>query len=633
MFYSPTPNRRKSWYRLLSIGQKKLIIIGFFMGVLLAVFIGILSIYAYRAMQYDLDKVSQGLGSSVLYDSENSPMASLSENTPSFASRDELPRHLVNAFVAREDEKFFEHSGVVFTSVLRSVVRNIMSMRYEQGASTITMQLTRNVYELSGKSMDRKLLETMLAQRIERRFDKYTILEQYLSRIFYGQNCYGIKAAARHYFGKEVKELDLVESATLAGLVRAPSLFNPVRSMENAMEVKAETLQRMLECGMISQEECDAATKAPIVLNRGTTEKDTTGSYAVMWCHKELDELSAELPEYTGGISVVSSMLLPLQQYMEKAVEDALITIEKPGYLPAAWVAGQSPEEVEATRKSFARMRRPKGMKIRGEDNDLKDVLQCCVLVVDTRRNQRGRVLAMVGGRSVSDGIDRWQGKVRPGRASAPFLFCCACMPGGDDLHIVARSTEVTGKRIGYDVVSSFYKSLELPIELPPREQELYLYNGLFQIRRLDLARLLFCMQNEGRAYRLSLISSIWNHSREMVYLNEPEKAPEYFRRQSATAVSTLPPFQVAEGKPVIMNEALPEGSGHWTMIYRNKAVCTFVWMGFDDPAHPLASARELKPLLSRVSMNLAREVFDKARELLRAQNDSASKTQKNTTP
>ena len=139
MFYSPTPNRRKSWYCLLSIGQKKLIIIGFFMGVLLAAFIGILSIYAYRAMQYDLDKVSQGLGSSVLYDSENSPMASLSENTPSFASRDELPRHLVNAFVAREDEKFFEHSGVVFTSVLRSVVRNIMSMRYEQGASTITM--------------------------------------------------------------------------------------------------------------------------------------------------------------------------------------------------------------------------------------------------------------------------------------------------------------------------------------------------------------------------------------------------------------------------------------------------------------------------------------------------------------
>ena len=93
-------------------------------------------------------------------------MASLSENTPSFASRDELPRHLVNAFVAREDEKFFEHSGVVFTSVLRSVVRNIMSMRYEQGASTITMQLTRNVYELSGKSMDRKLLEMAQVFRI-----------------------------------------------------------------------------------------------------------------------------------------------------------------------------------------------------------------------------------------------------------------------------------------------------------------------------------------------------------------------------------------------------------------------------------------------------------------------------------
>lgn len=620
MSFATTPNRRKHWYHLLTIGQKKLIIICSILGVLLLALFTVLGVYGYRAMQYDLTRVSAGLNSSILFDSSNRPIASIADDSDTFVSRDALPKHLVNAFVAREDENFFEHDGIVLTSVLRSVIRNIMSMRYEQGASTITMQLTRNVFELSGKSMDRKMLEAMLALRIEHRFDKYTILEQYLSRIYYGQNCYGIKAAARHYFGKEVKELDLVECATLAGLVRAPSLFNPVRSMDKARTVKAETLQRMLECEMINQEECNEATAAPIVLKRGSVTAESGGSYAVMWTRRELEEMGNEVPEHSGGISVVSSLNLPLQQYVEESVEKALTSIEQPGVYPEAWLAGMSPDAAEATRAGFARLRRPQGMKVRGENNDLEGLLQCTVLVVDARRNQRGKVLAMVGGRSAVDGRDRWQEKLRPGRAAAPFLFCCACLPGGDDMHIVARSTEVTGRSLGYDVVRSFYDSLKLPIVLPSREQELYLYNGLFQIRRVDLARLLFCLQNEGRGYRLSMVNSIWNSNRQLIYNYEPEKSGEYIRRESATAVSQLPPFRITEGEPITMNETLPEGSGQWAMVYRPRGVCAFVWMGYDDPANPLATARELRPLLSRAAANLAREIFDKARAELRAQ-------------
>lgn len=620
MSFASTPNRRKHWYHLLTIGQKKLIIICSILGVLLLALFTVLGVYGYRSMQYDLTRVSAGLTSSVLFDSSNRPIASIADDSDTFVSRDELPKHLVNAFVAREDENFFEHDGIVLTSVLRSAIRNIMSMRYEQGASTITMQLTRNVFELSGKSMDRKMLEAMLALRIEHRFDKYTILEQYLSRIYYGQNCYGIKAAARHYFGKDVKDLDLVECATLAGLVRAPSLFNPVRSMDKARTVKAETLQRMLECEMISQEECNAATAAPIVLKRGSVTAESGGSYAVMWTRRELEEMGNEVPEHAGGISVVSSLNLPLQQYVEEAVEKALTSVEQSGIYPEAWLAGMAPDAAEAARAAFARLRRPEGMKVRGENNDLEGLLQCTVLVVDARRNQRGKVLAMVGGRSAVDGRDRWQEKVRPGRAAAPFLFCCACLPGGDDMHIVARSTEVTGRSLGYDVVRSFYDSLKLPVVLPGREQELYLYNGLFQIRRVDLARLLFCLQNEGRGYRLSMVNSIWNSNRQLIYNYEPEKSKEYIRRESATAVSQLPPFRITEGEPITMNETLPEGSGQWTMVYRPRGVCAFVWMGYDDPANPLATARELRPLLSRAAAHLAREIFDKARAELRAQ-------------
>lgn len=619
MSFVSTPNRRKRWYRLLTIEQRKLIIICFLVGLMLAVVCTILGIYGFRAFQYDLNRVSSGLSSSMLYDAANRPIASIADDSENVVSRDELPKHLINAFVAREDENFFEHDGVVLTSVFRSLIRNIMSMRYEQGASTITMQLTRNVFELSGKSLDRKLLEAMLALRIEHRFDKYTILEQYLSRIFYGQNCYGIRAAARHYFGKSVRDLDLVESATLAGLVRAPSLFNPVRSMDSARKVKAETLQRMLECGMITQDECNAATAAPIILKRGVETADKPTSYAVMWTRHELGEMGAELPEHSGGIAVVSSLNLPLQQYLEQAVEKALTAVEQPGVYPDAWLTGKSEEEAEATRTAFAKLRRPKDLKVRGENNDMAGLLQCCVLVVDARRNHRGKVLAMVGGRSAADGRDRWQDKVRPGRTSAPFVFCCACLPGGEDMHIVARSAEVTGRSLGYDVVRSFYETLKLPITIPSREQETYLYNGLFQMRRIDLARLLFCLQNEGRGYRLSMVNDIWNSNRQLIYHYEPEKSPEYIRRESARTVAELPPFHITEGEPVTLNETLPEGNGQWAMVYRRHSVCTFVWMGFDDSAHPHAAARELRPLLSRAARNLAREIFDKARAELRA--------------
>ena len=220
MFYSPSPNRRKSWLRLLTVGQKKLMAVGALILVLFVALLSVLGVYAYRAMQYDMSRVGAGLVNNSLFDSQGSLIASLAEDEACVVTREELPQHLINAFVAREDERFFEHNGVVISSVIRSVLRNLQSMRYEQGASTITMQLTRNVYELSGKSMDRKLLEAMIAQRIERNFDKYAILQQYLSRIFYGQNCYGVKAAARHYFGKAVRDLNLVECATLAGLLR-----------------------------------------------------------------------------------------------------------------------------------------------------------------------------------------------------------------------------------------------------------------------------------------------------------------------------------------------------------------------------------------------------------------------------
>ncbi len=624
MFYALRENRRKRWYSLLTIGQKKLLVLAGILVFLLLTGVGFVAFYTFRAQEFDINRVVAGTGESLLYDADNRAIGTLSALGNTYARWDDLPENLINAFVAREDEKFFEHGGIVYSSVLRSLLCNLASMSYEQGASTITMQLTRNVYELHDKSLDRKMLEAVLAQRIEKRYNKATIFTQYLNRIYYGENCYGIARAANHYFGKAVSQLNLVECATLAGLVRAPSLCNPCHSMDNAMGVKRETLARMLEQGYITQPQHDDAVAAEIELATHEAEEPAGSSYAILWANHELGDLLAELGENAGGITVGTNLNLQVQQYAERALERALNAVERAGIFPAEWEPqlSEGADEAAAQKKSFTTAKRPEGLKVRMQNNDLEGLLQCCVLVVDARRNRRGKVLAVIGGRSAADGIDRWQGTLRPGRAAAPLVFSCACLPGGDGLHIVARNAEVTGERLGYDVVRSFMEGLKLDLRLPDRNHERDLYNGLYDMKRLDLARLLFVLGNQGRGYRLSLVRAIWSRGGIPLYCHEPEKAPEYIRRESAVTVSQLAPFVVSEGQPTVLNETLPDNTGQFTMVSNDNGICTFVWMGFDDAGAPAASARELRRLLSRASLYLAHEIHGQTRAILRAERE-----------
>lgn len=626
MYYSRATNRRKRWYHLLHIGHKRLLFIGSVLGLLLIALITVVVTYGLRAMKFDLDRVAAGGGVSSLYDCENRPIASLNGDELMLVKWEDLPQPLINAFVAREDEAFFEHSGVVYSSVLRSILRNVASMSYEQGASTITMQLTRNVFEMSDKTLDRKFLEALLAQRIERAYDKKTIFTQYLNRIYFGQNCYGVAAAAKRYFGKSVSSLNLVECATLAGLVRAPSLCNPVTDMENAMGVKRETLDRMLTLGYITQEERDNAVAEEIRLTETSSESQQVVSYPTMWAMKELDDMRDDLGEHIGGIGVVTNLDLLLQQRVEQAMERALVAVEKPGCIPEEWmpILHENRQEAERLRKFFDGIKRPADMKVR-DGNDLKNVLQCCVLVVDARRNNKGRVMAVVSGRSAIDGRDRWYENCRPGNAAAPLVYTCACLPGGDNTHIVAAKVDVTGQSLGYEVVSDFYKKLGVKMDMPSRENEMSLYRGEFNMRRIDLARLLFDIQNQGRDYKFMLTDRIWSRGQKLLYAFEPQKTGEYIRRESAAAVAQLPPFVLEPKQPVVLNEILPDKHGVMCMVFNNKGVAVFVWMGFDDPAD-MPEGNRMSGLMKRAAYCLARELHTEARARLETRRRAAEK-------
>ena len=175
----------------------------------------------------------------------------------------EIPEPLVKAFLAAEDDRFFEHPGIDYQSLLRAAYQLVMTGERRQGGSTITMQVARNFYLSSEKTFARKLNEIILALRIERELAKPEILELYLNKIYLGHRAYGVGAAAQIYYGKSVHELDLAEMAMIAGLPKAPSRFNPIASPERALLRRNYILGRMRDLGYIPQEAYAEAIARP----------------------------------------------------------------------------------------------------------------------------------------------------------------------------------------------------------------------------------------------------------------------------------------------------------------------------------------------------------------------------------
>jgi penicillin-binding protein 1A len=194
-----------------------------------------------------------------VYSKDGKLIAQIGEQRRIPVAFEQVPQVVLDAFLAAEDARFFEHPGVDWQSLVRALVANVSAGSAREGGGTITMQLARNTVLTSEKTLRRKLKEVFLALRLEREFTKQEILTLYLNRIFLGQRAYGIGAAAEVYFDKTVPQLTLAEAALIAGLPRSPSLDNPVASLERAHDRRAYVLRRMLELGKIDQSQHDAA--------------------------------------------------------------------------------------------------------------------------------------------------------------------------------------------------------------------------------------------------------------------------------------------------------------------------------------------------------------------------------------
>ena len=184
-------------------------------------------------------------------------------------SLSEVSPFFITAVLAREDSRFYDHKGIDWRGIMRALVRDIASGSAKEGASSITQQLARNSLPLGGRTLSRKLLEAMVALRIERQFTKQQILELYVNRIYFGNGCYGVETASQAYFGKSASKLNLPEAALLAGLIRSPNRLSPLKNPEGAKIATQRcsgsngSIEKTFACGCRSRQTARKSPRIP----------------------------------------------------------------------------------------------------------------------------------------------------------------------------------------------------------------------------------------------------------------------------------------------------------------------------------------------------------------------------------
>src|SRR6266487_4135602 len=243
-------------------------------------------------------------------------------------SLDQISPFFVNALLAREDTRFFQHNGIDFYGIGRALVRDSMSGSAKEGASSLTQQLARNSLPLGGRTVSRKLLEAMVALRIERDFTKQQILELYINRIYFGSGCYGVETASQAYFGKNASALNLPEAALLAGLIRSPNRFSPLRNPDGAALQRDAVLDRMVELKKISAVEANEAKLAKVNPHPKRLLQ-IQENYAMDAVQRDLNALLTQDQIDNGGLFIYTTLDPAVQNAAQEALETQLTKIER----------------------------------------------------------------------------------------------------------------------------------------------------------------------------------------------------------------------------------------------------------------------------------------------------------------
>ncbi len=238
-----------------------------------------------------------------------------------------IPDILRQAIIATEDSRFHDHFGIDPRSIARAVLKDLIAMRFAQGASTITQQLARALFLKPDKTLWRKVQEAVLALQIEKAYTKEEILEFYLNQIYMGHGRYGVEAASRYYFGKRAAELNLAEASLLAGILQRPEALSPFRHPERALAKRKHVLNRMVKEGYLTHSQAEAIGEEPLVLGEHQEERNPAPHFVEM-IRRYLVEEYGEEALYAEGMEVYTSLNLGMQEAANQAVKKGLLALD-----------------------------------------------------------------------------------------------------------------------------------------------------------------------------------------------------------------------------------------------------------------------------------------------------------------
>ena len=239
-----------------------------------------------------------------------------------------IPKYMVNALLATEDPRFFQHTGVDYRGILRAALKNILEARVAQGGSTITQQLAKVVFLSPERKFKRKIKEIILARRLEKELSKEDILELYLNKVYFGHGAYGVQMASRTYFGKNIWEVNQAEAALLAGLPKSPTAYSPYSDIDLTKLRQQHVLKRMAAEGYLTEEESKKIYDQPLTLENLRAREDIA-PFIVDYIRKYLEKKYGSDKLYQGGLRVYTAIDLDLQRTAAAALKEGLRALDK----------------------------------------------------------------------------------------------------------------------------------------------------------------------------------------------------------------------------------------------------------------------------------------------------------------
>jgi penicillin-binding protein 1A len=527
-------------------------VVGF---VLLSAFI---FFYFMQSMRFDMSEVGKLPAGTTFYDRQGVEITAPGGQGRKLVKREDIPDFLVKALRAREDARFFEHHGVDVRGLLRATVRNIKDRDFTQGASTLSMQLARNSFNMKQKSLHRKFLEIALTLRVEARYTKDEILTHYLNRIYFGAGADGIEQAAQTYFGKATRDLSDGECAMIVGIIRGPHIFSPFRNLDAAIEQRNQTLNRLITMGLIDQARRDRIAAEPVKLVN-EEHRETQTSYALQAVRRELDRILADDNIQLGGLQVRTTLDSGWQNRLEIELTRAVEDLER----EKSWKHPTEANHVSGSEPAY---------------------IQYAAVTTETKT---GATLALIGGRNFTDSrFDRTRSSRDLGSAFEPFIAAAAAERG--KLVLPGKPLQ-TGRQIGPLEVERLAKRCGIA---GPFLQTEDLFRGSVAATPLEMSVGLATLGNQGKRARPFLIREIRDATGEVIYTARPQLSAALSPAAALDATSVLK----RSGGTRNFTGATGSERDAWTLRL-GPSGATAIWLGFDKPAAIAPEAR-LKSLL-----------------------------------